>query len=243
MKNIILIILLLFPLGNSAFAVRKTPVSIELPAVYSSSELSYYQSMLSENWCDFYQDSETHEYYLKKASLHVALDSYNECWEDSTVSVYSARSSLLLINGLKPRKQSVKSTPLPAESVQAGEKQSFRFNGKTYTFRAEATMKNGEAADTGKYDKDDWDEIRDYKLYFSEEKSEKEQLVTSVPRFMGTKLQILWIGDLDRDGKPDFLLDTSDFYETTKVELFLSSSAGRKESVGLAAEATYSYDC
>lgn len=244
MRNIILVILILLPLqGSSVFTGREKTVSIVLPAAYSRSSLSDFQQMLSEDWCDFYKYSETHDYYLQKATVFVTIDEYNECWQDSTVGVYSTRSSLFLIRGLKPRKQAVKSVSLPIESVLAGEEQSFYFNGKTYTFRAEGVMKNGEVPDTAKYDKNQWDEIKDYKLYFSEQKSRKEQLVTAVPEFMGTRLKILWVGDLDEDGKPDFLLDTSDFYETTKVELFLSSLAERKDLVKSAAEAMYSYDC
>ncbi|MDR1198876.1 MAG: hypothetical protein LBK94_07705 [Prevotellaceae bacterium] len=234
MKKTAIIFLILFPfLGN---AQKPIDVSIELPADYPRDMLADFQNMLSVDWCDFYQDEKTHNYYLRKADIHVGVDNYNDCWQDSTVSVYSIPNSLFLINGLKPRKQPVKTVFLPEENILAGKKQSFDFGGKTYTFRAEAIMPNGETFDY-------WNDIKDYKLYFSEEKSSREQLLITIPQFNNTMLKILWIGDLDRDGKPDFLLDISDFYETTKVALFLSSTADRRELVKLAAEAMYSYDC
>jgi hypothetical protein len=236
MKNTIIILSLIFPLLGSSVK-KPIDVSIVLPADYPRNMLSDFQKMLSVDWCDFYQDKKTHNYYLRKAEVYVGVDNYNDCWQDSVVSVYSNPTALFMIHGLKPRKQPVKTVFLHTESVLEGGKQSFSFGRKIYTFRAEAMMPSSETLD-------DWDNIKDCKLYFSEEKSKNEQLVITYTRFNGdAELKILWVGDLDGDGKPDFLLDISDYHETTEVALFLSSIADKGELVKFAVKAMYSFDC
>jgi hypothetical protein len=37
--------------------------------------------------------------------------------------------------------------------------------------------------------------------------------------------RFLWVGDLDRDGRPDLLLDTADHYNVTQLTLYLSGCA------------------
>lgn len=51
-----------------------------------------------------------------------------------------------------------------------------------------------------------------------------------------------WVGDLDQDGKPDFILDTGS-ERSGKFSLFLSSMAEKGEVVGLAGITDYAYGC
>ena len=49
--------------------------------------------------------------------------------------------------------------------------------------------------------------------------------------------QILWVGDLDRDGKLDVLVDSQAHYNTVyRYDLYLSSQAKEGEALGLAAQ-------
>jgi hypothetical protein len=136
---------------------------------------------------------------------------------------------------LKPKKKPVKTLVLPInEGVKAGEKHSFRFGGQTYIFRAEGTFGIG-------YHDDYWYKIKDYKLYLSDGKN--EQFITAVSEFYGTSPEILWTGDLDEDGKPDFAVRTSTWYEDEQIELYLSSMAGKGELVKLADTAIFFRPC
>ena len=46
---------------------------------------------------------------------------------------------------------------------------------------------------------------------------------------------LIWAGDLDKDNKPDFLLDMTSHYNVSEITLFLSSHASKDELVGKAA--------
>lgn len=47
--------------------------------------------------------------------------------------------------------------------------------------------------------------------------------------------RLLWAGDIDRDGRPDFIIDTTHKYSYAAPSLFLSSAAGEGELVKLVA--------
>jgi hypothetical protein len=246
MKNTIIILSLIFPLLGSS-TKKPIDVSIVLSEISERdtenlSILSYWQNTFAEGWCDFYQDSETGEYYLHEANIEVGRD-YDDCREDTVSWAVSDRAySLFVIKGLKPKKKPVKSLALqPNEllSVKVGETYSFRFGRKTYTLRAEGTVID--ERDKDYYEGWYWDNVKDYKLFLSDGKN--EQLITTVSHFQNTSPDILWVGDLDDDGKPDFLVCTATWYENERIELYLSSIAGKDELVKLADTAGFIRDC
>lgn len=211
---------------------KPVDIQIVLFAQYPKSLLPELQRMQSEAWYDFYPDTATGEYYLQRADIHTEIDSYNECWDDSTITLCSARNSLFLIRGLKPDGLSVKTIYLPENGILTERNQSsFCFGGREYAFNIK--VREGSPI---------WAEK--IEVYFGEKDSESQQWVTTLAHIEDTgKAQVLWLGDLDRDGKPDFILDTSDLYEEVGVALYLSSAAENGEKAGLAATASYSTDC
>lgn len=77
------------------------------------------------------------------------------------------------------------------------------------------------------------------KIYFSNAKL--KQLIAEIiepneeaSETETSSIEMLWSGDLDRDGKLDFILRTS-FYNGERTELFLSSKANKKEHAKLVA--------
>ncbi len=83
-----------------------------------------------------------------------------------------------------------------------------------------------------------WTEIVDYRLSLSCQPGDmsKRQILVSIPELRDEDgPELLWAGDLDRDGKLDLLYNLSSFYIDTELALFLSSAAKEGELVGLVA--------
>ena len=219
----------------------KTDVQILLPAGYRGTEPSDFKSMLSKEWYDFYQDSITKKYFLKKAEIVIGKY-YDDCLQDSTTDIGSHRNSLILIKGINPQKEEIPSIPIKKCRIWVGETNAFSFNEKTYIFRGDGvTIKTDSTIfDGGKLER--WDEVKNYKLFLSEQ-GKDEQIIVAIPSFNNSFVKILWIGDLDEDGKPDFILDTSRDYEEKTVLLFLSSKAKEGEIVKIVASSSYQFDC
>lgn len=119
-------------------------------------------------------------------------------------------------------------------TVQPGKRYNFDFNGTKYTLRAEGDH-SSESIMTNQPTKNQmgrmdnyFDGCNNYKLYL--ESDGKVQLLNS-DSYSSTCLEIFFIGDLDGDGKPDFLFETNSWYEGSEVTLFLSSKAQNGELV------------
>ena len=81
-------------------------------------------------------------------------------------------------------------------------------------------------------------QIRDYELHLMilHGRNTEHQVLIKVPELEGEEgPNLVWAGDLDRDGKLDLIADLSAFYMDTDLALFLSSAAKEGELVGLVA--------
>ncbi len=218
---------------------QETVVDILLPAGYRGTKPADFQHMLKEDWFDFYQDTDTRNFFLKKASVHISRY-YDGCIEDSTTSVQSMEGALLLIKGLTPNNARIKSVSLAKESVFAGGQLDFSYNQKNYVLRATGKVAQSES---GNDFSDSWDHVTNYELYLFDPETKTEQLLVQIPRFKDTQANLLFVGDLDEDGKPDFLIETSTDYEEKRVELFLSSVAEKGKLIKRVGVSEYQFDC
>jgi hypothetical protein len=202
MKKTVIILSVLALLAGGCGILKKTNSPLDVSITLPS--------YFATGRCNPYQDSITGEYYF-----------------------YSDGEIQFVVSGFKPEKKPVKTLVLlTGAGVKVGEKYSFSFGRKTYTFRAEGSIHN-------KKPDDYWYNVDDYKFYLSDGKNE-QLVLTDLSEFDDTSPEILWLGDLDRDGKPDFVVRTRTWYEDEQIELYLSSIAEKGELVKLAGIATSS---
>lgn len=216
-------------------------VSVFIDGNYRGSEPADFAPMLEGDWYDLYKDPSTDEFVLEKSAITIAKE-YDDCLMDSSTFV-SSRDAILMLNGINAKGERIKSFIPEVTTIQPGEKLSFTFNNEEYILRAGGTYtdENNTYIIDNFPEEGSHNEVLNYKLYLYNK--DKKQLLISVPRFNDTFVQILFIGDLDEDGKPDFIFDTSREYEEKRVTLFLSSPAKNQEIVVATDEASYQFDC
>jgi len=101
---------------------------------------------------------------------------------------------------------------------------SFEYYGREYALKA--TAKNiGEDGD--------FNELLDYQLLLTTvvNAEERTQVLAATYQFDDAEMSILFIGDLDRDGWPDLIMNTSPKYSYSTITLFLSGVSEGKDLV------------
>ena len=128
-------------------------------------------------------------------------------------------SSILLISGLDYL-QPAPVTParLSSTEIMPGKPQQFTYGNINYTLYATGKIAPVE---------DDPENVVDYQLYLKATVNgiNYNQKLVSVPSFDGTMVNIRFAGDIDGDGRPDFILDTTNHYNSERPTLYLSKPA------------------
>ncbi len=104
----------------------------------------------------------------------------------------------------------------------------FTYNGVKYKLKTEGEV-------------DDRD-TKNYKLYICSKRCKKEQVLVDHELVRSAYIEILFIGDLDGDSKPDIILNAPTNYENRYIMLFLSFSRRKGELLNLEALTFYWYD-
>lgn len=214
-----------------------------------------YQLIKQQQWNALVYHLKEREFYLEPAELDL-LDWFDECngFDMSTLinkkmkvegSNSPEKKQYIYLSNLDKPIGVVNSHFHTQVSIIPGSPYTFEFGNSKYTLRAEAESSDETINDEFEYN----DEGRlnnavygyvNYKLYL--ESNGITQLLNS-GSYDNTCLKILFIGDLDNDGKPDFLFDTNTWYEGDEVTLFLSSRASKDELVkNMGASGSY-YSC
>jgi hypothetical protein len=114
--------------------------------------------------------------------------------------------------------------PLHSFSLLPSDKFNFDFNNIKYTLFA-----TGENI----YHGDEWFTYKNYKTTLKAEDGTTtiEQLIVASPSGSEHAIQVLWLGDIDQDGKLDLILDVSTQDNVSRVAVFLSSKATKNQLV------------
>ncbi|MNJ84626.1 hypothetical protein D3C87_20840 [compost metagenome] len=211
---------------------------ILLPSTYRDWEGKNPANNLTKDWMDLYEKKG--KYYLGKADFSIE-GGYSECSGDSTKTIESKNKTLLLIKHTGLKQGEVNAVKLNKIKIWPGEKMAFKYNGIGYLLRAEGDVISSDKVltDTGE---ELFQQVKNYKLYISADKL-PETLFLEEESFNDTFTELLFIGDLDSDGKPDIIVRSNRDYEEERALLFLSTEAGKGRVVGKAGEIAIQFDC
>lgn len=152
----------------------------------------------------------------------------------------SKHNGLILFRGVRRVDDGVNFHPNTVSTVRPGQKYSFSFEGQKYSLRAEGIPESIANKDN-ELEEEGYKDYANYKLYLSS--GDKEQLLMYMPNFNETFIEIQFVGDLDGDGKPDFIFETSNQYEYNESTLYLSSFAKDGELVKCVGQSGYGLFC
>ncbi|SFS54355.1 integrin alpha [Sphingobacterium wenxiniae] len=191
----------------------------------------------SQDWLDLYREGE--EFHLD--TLHYTLSKdYDECAGVDLVIITSHRSSMLYLQVPQVKKGKPVQISVPKQVLWPEEKAEFTFNKQHYMLQA-----LGKIHRTEKYIDDNdteqvFHEVSDYRLLLTTP-DKHTYTILSEQSFNDTFIRLLFVGDLDQDGKPDFVVSAPRDYEEERTLLILSSQMSKDKVVIY--EATRQFDC
>ncbi|UVD78205.1 hypothetical protein NWE55_08590 [Myroides albus] len=221
----------------------KVNFNLIIPAYYNQEgEKSVYES-INDSWLEFREVNGA--FVVQKAEYNLSDPLMNECTGELQVGVFSPDEEEPLIY-FSPDNSDIKegeliSLPKGALPFWTENVVEYVYEGNTYTFSS-----TGKLTDFYEYTTDDIEEPQmhksysDYVLYLSVNGKDKQEIL-KVDSFDGTFLQVLFVGDMDGDGKLDFIFDTSSFYEEKSIDVYLSK--GAKNYLYLASQGRNDFSC
>lgn len=227
------------------------PIQIMLPASQRTVTLTQLQAMQNEPWYELYKKFGSNHWTFEQASLivgvtdecisdvpYVTTEAANEAREESQQGMRKQENTFrLLVLGLEVRSDLIEGSDFSAHNL--GEQgYAFEFNAQQYLLSTEGVI----GKPYGQTRCESWDgvAIAGYRLYLTDSHTGQKQLLTAHP-FCSTI--VYFIGDLDGDGKPDFVMNRPSNYEEDYLILFLSSYALEGEVVRPVAIYQDGFDC
>lgn len=211
---------------------------ILLPSRYRDWENSNATNVLNKSWIELYEKNG--KFFLGEADYEITRG-FDECSGDSTKTIETKNKSLILLEQNQLKLGEIETIKFIKNKIWPTEKLNFRFNNIDYSLRAEGKVLSSEKVST-----DDgvelYQNVENYKLYISANNG-PENLFLQQESFNDTFVEILFIGDIDRDGKPDFIFGANRDYEEERVILYLSSKAETGKVIKKVSEIAVQFDC
>lgn len=211
---------------------------ILLPTQYRDWENKNELDILTKDWLDL--NKKDGKYYLSQADFTIERG-YSECSGDSTKIINSKQKTLLLLNNSSLELGELTTIKIKKNKIWPKEKSTFQFGAAEYTFRAEGKVISSEKISTDNGE-ELYQKVENYKLYISKNNG-PETLVLQQQSFNDTFVELLFIGDLDKDGKPDFIFSANRDYEEVRMFLYLSSDAKEGNIIKKVSEVSVQFDC
>lgn len=217
----------------------KNDFDILLPDGYRDNQGENPANSLNKDWIDLFEENGI--YYLGKTDFTIEKG-YDECVGDSIRSIVSKNKTILFMNYPQLKLGKIKSLKLVKNKIWPGEKLTLKFNDTDYIFRAEGKVLSTEKRSLDDNKEENYKKVENYKLYLKANNG-PEKLLLQVETFNDTFVELLFAGDIDNDGKLDFIFGANRDYEETRVMLFLSSKAEHEEPVKKVSQIAIQFDC
>lgn len=217
--------------------ITKNDFDILLPTRYRDWEERNPADDLTEKWIDLYEKDG--KYFLGKADYKIERG-FDECSGDSTKTIQPKNKALILLENDNLKLGEIQAVKFVKNKIWPTEKMSFRFNDVDYSLRAEGKVLSSERVHTD-HGIEIFQNVEDYRIYISANNG-PEHLFLNQKSFNDTFVELLFIGDIDRDGKPDFIFGANRDYEEERVLLYLSSDQEGK-IIKKVSEIAVQFDC
>lgn len=194
---------------------------------------------LSKDWFSLFEKDGS--YYLEKAAYTISKG-YDECVGVDTKIIETKKNTLLLLDYKKLTTGKVDNLLISKKNIWPKENVTFDFKNTTYTLRGVGVIKNTENRTNDKDENEIWHTVENYELYLKTSDID-EQLILSENSFSDTFVVLIFVGDIDRDGKLDFIFEANRNYEEQRVILYLSSEAEENKIIRKVSEVSVQFDC
>jgi hypothetical protein len=217
----------------------KNVFDILIPRSYRDFDKENPVNDLSKNWSELYKQN--NKYFIGKADYNIEKG-FDECSGNSTKTITPKKDAILFLNNPNLKNGEIKFLSIGKKRIWPNEKVSFKFNNTEYLIRAEGKVLSTENVYTDGDKLEKYQKVENYKLFIST-KDSKEQLFLTEKSFNDTFVELLFVGDIDNDGKLDFIFGANRDYEEERVVLYLSSQAEKGQIIKRVSEIAVQFDC
>ena len=219
---------------TESLAIHEVPQSftvvenqILFPSTYRNPEINDLEEVLNKGlWFELYEQDK--QYHIAEARYKIKHIEEDPCSGFPAQQILSDRNALLYFNIPTIPNGKVDSIAFSKNIVFPGEPLEFMFNEDKYRLEASGITffsNNNPDANDGRYI---------LKLYINNDKEGK--ILVDQSEYNDSATEILFMGDLDKDGKVDFIFSSPRDYEEDRVLIILSESM-------MIYEGTRQFDC
>lgn len=180
-------------------------------------------------------------YFLGNAAVKISQYN-NECTGEQPTVIESKKNPIMFLVNPKLPLGKVESFEMKNMNFFPNNKFYFTFKNEDYFFRSEGEGETPYGLSYEQIKEYDSSEVRNYKVYFGN-KIGNEELILEVEYFHGSFLKLIFAGDLDKDGKPDFIFNVSSDYECEEIVVFLSSKHAKGRLLKRVTSASFDFAC
>ena len=212
-------------------------VMIDTYRIYEEAEDP--SKILNKNWFDLYE--ENGQYYLAKVDYKIE-DGYSECAGVPTKSVISKRNSMLFLNFPFLKAGKIENLKITQAEIWPKETVIYNFNNQKYQLKGYGDILGTQVRSNDQGREEVFHEVKNYKLTYSYNGSSEANMIQE-EQFNDTFIKTLFVGDIDRDGKLDFIISKPTNYEENSIMLILSSQIKENNIQKNSFQQSVQFDC